>query len=266
MSLKLSCIFYYLRSIPTLFLGIRNWPTMFLMFLGWNCRPPVIIQLRKTPIKLEVRSRMDIWILKETCLDKDYETQSASFVDGWTFIDIGAGIGDFTIDIAKRFPKSVIHAFEPFPESYDLLCRNIAINSVDNVKPYKRGVGGNNTEMKISSNLPQAVMQSTVRRAATETDSQIPIASTTLDVFFDEENIHQCDFLKIDCEGAEFEIFFSASSQTMAKIQNIAMEYHDGVTPHDHQELVDFFTNHGFRVHLKENPVHENLGLLFACR
>lgn len=239
---------------------------MCLMFLGWPCRSPVIIELRKTNLKLEVRSRMDIWILKETCLDRDYEAQGVVFEDGWTVIDIGAGIGDFAVDTAKRFPKSVIHAFEPFPESFDLLCKNIKLNQLDNVKPYMTGVGGDGSDMKISSDQPQAVMQRTVQQSSTDMNSAISIESTTLDAFFDQMNLSQCDFLKIDCEGAEFGILFSASSQTMAKIQRIGMEYHDGVTAHNHQELVDLFNSHGFSVQLKANPVHEHLGLLFASR
>src|SRR5439155_22097922 len=73
-----------------------------------------------------------------------------------------------------------------------------------------------------------------------------------------------CDFLKIDCEGAEYDIMFHATADTLRRIRHISMEYHDGVTSHSHGELRAFLEKHGFRVQVHGNAAHRNLGYLYA--
>ena len=36
----------------------------------------------------------------------------------------------------------------------------------------------------------------------------------------------RCDFLKIDCEGAEYQIFANMTDETLKKIKRIAAEFH----------------------------------------
>lgn len=40
--------------------------------------------------------------------------------------------------------------------------------------------------------------------------------------------IERCDFLKMGCEGCEFEVLFGASPATLERISRICLEYHDG--------------------------------------
>ena len=75
-----------------------------------------------------------------------------------------------------------------------------------------------------------------------------------------------CDLLKVDCEGGEYDIFFHTPEETLRKIDRIAMEYHDGCTPHSHSELADFLRGHGFSITLRTNPVHRHIGFLTAVR
>ena len=54
----------------------------------------------------------------------------------------------------------------------------------------------------------------------------VDVLCTTLDDIFFENNVECCDLLKMDCEGAEYEIILSASMETLKKISQIIMEYH----------------------------------------
>lgn len=58
--------------------------------------------------QVKVRSLMDIWIVKETCLDKDYEVNGVPIADGWQVVDIGAGLGDFVLSAANERPNCKI--------------------------------------------------------------------------------------------------------------------------------------------------------------
>ena len=53
------------------------------------------------------------------------------------------------------------------------------------------------------------------------------MASTTLEQIYSDGEIEQCDLLKIDCEGAEYEILFGASSELLDRTRRMALEYHN---------------------------------------
>ena len=70
--------------------------------------------------------------------------------------------------------------------------------------------------------------------------------------------------MKMDCEGAEYETLFNANPATLAKIKHIMLEHHDGVTNYSHLDLVRFFEQNGFTAKRIPNPVHRDLGLVYA--
>ncbi|HYR46121.1 MAG TPA: FkbM family methyltransferase [Thermoanaerobaculia bacterium] len=253
---------YYLSSIPTLLLKIRNWPAVVLLFLGLPVSRPLVIRL-KTGCRFKVRTRMDVWIIKETCLDRDYERGTVAIEEGWTVLDIGAGFGDFSICVARRHPLSNIYAFEPLPDSLALLEENLQLNGVQNVRRFPWAVGGAAGILHLRTATGRSG-QHTTTPAAGEGREAIPVTSVTLDQIFAELGLERCDFLKIDCEGAEYDILLHASEKTLRRIRHVAMEYHDGVTAFSHGDLVRLFETNGFVVRTRPNPAHRGLGFLFA--
>lgn len=257
-----SRLFYYLSSIPTLLLGVKNWPTMFASFAGIRPTRPFVIELQ-TGCRFQVRTAMDIWIIKETCLDRQYEQASVEIEDGWIVVDIGAGLGDFAICIASKHPQSTVYAYEPFPESFATLEANLRLNRVHNVQAFPYAISGQDGYVDLHIVSKEAVQQSTafVRDRARD---RIRVPSITLDRLLDEIREGRCDYLKIDCEGAEYEILFNASGETLQRIKHICLEYHDGVTKFSHHDLVEFLQGKGFEVRLTPNPAWRHLGFLYA--
>ncbi len=256
---------YYLSSVPTLLGGVRNWWVVLL--LPFRMRP--VIRLRGG-YQFRVRSLMDVWIIKETCLDRQYERCSGLMEDGWTVIDIGAGLGDFAILVARENPGSRVYAYEPSPESYELFQENIALNGVRNVCAFPMAVGGRKGEMRLIAR-GEAVQHITIagggpeNRAGNETPA-IRVQGVTLDDVLETHGIKQCDFLKMDCEGCEFDVLFGASRATLGRISRICLEYHDGFTRYTRADLVRYLEQHGFRIRITPNPVHSYLGFLYAYR
>ncbi len=254
---------YYISSIPTLLLRIRQWPLVLAVFLGLPVRRPFTIKL-ETGCRFKVRTAMDIWIIKETCLDRDYERDAVEIENGWTVLDIGAGFGDFAICVARRKPDCAVLAFEPLPESFAMLKENLALNRVANVRPFSQALAGRAGTLFLYTTTGLSGQHRTALQDAEAGGSAIPVEAITLEQAFDQFSIERCDFLKMDCEGAEYEILFAASKAALSRIGHIAMEYHDGVTPHTHEDLVQFLEGHGFRVRTRPNPAHRELGFLYA--
>jgi FkbM family methyltransferase len=251
---------YYLSSLPTLLRGFQDRVRTTFAFLAG--RRPFTLTLRDGT-RFLIRSAMDAWTVKETCLDAAYERACTRIQSDWTIVDVGAAFGDFAVSVARAHPRARVYAYEPFPESFALLCRNIALNQVSNVVPLQRGVSGAGGTLVLSL-TGAAVQHSAYAEAADDPARQITIESVSLEQML--ADIPACDFLKIDCEGAEFDILLNASPFALAKIRNIALEYHDGFTPHTHQQLADFLRSHGFTVDCFPNPVHAHLGLMSARR
>jgi len=251
---------YYLRSIPTILLNVHNPLEVVRLFLGLPVRRPLLVRLRGGG-RFWVSTPMDVWILKESCLDRFYERYGAVVQDGWTVIDIGAGSGDFAISVALRCPRSTVYAFEPFPESFAALNVHRELNGTRNVQAFREALAGTPGSVRVYS---VTGLSGQNRTSSGDGPEGVETVAATLDQVFASLHLGQCDFMKVDCEGGEYDIIFHASGDTLQRIRRISMEYHDGVTPHSHGDLVAFLESHGFRVHVHGNPAHRHLGYLYA--
>jgi FkbM family methyltransferase len=251
---------YYLRSIPRLLTGIHNWPLVVAAFLGAPIDRPFTIRLRQSGLRFRVRNAMDVWIVKETCLDREYERISMPVQAGWRILDIGAGLGDFSLDVANGCPASVVHAYEPSPESFGLLEDNLRMNSIANVRTFPEAINSTGETVALDISRAAAVQHSIV---AASREGTVLVPAITLDAVLDRLE-GPCDLLKMDCEGAEYEILLTATDSALSRIHRIVMEYHNDSTGHDHRELVDHLQANGFRVTCYPSPVQRDLGLLYA--
>ncbi|HEU4324189.1 MAG TPA: FkbM family methyltransferase [Roseiflexaceae bacterium] len=256
---------YYLSSIPTLLRGVRNVVPMLRMFLPLPGKQPFVLELHNG-LAFRVRSAMDIWVIKETCLDRDYEQQSVLLGDDWTVLDIGAGLGDFAIHAAHHSPRGTIYAYEPSPDSYALLQENIALNEAGNIRTFHRAVGSAPVMTLATASGVPVRFSTAASNGDSAAPAQVQVQGISLDAIFETHQIAQCDYLKIDCEGAEYDIFFTASPETLRKIRHISLEYHNDVTRFSYVDLMDFFVRHGFTVTHTPNPAHTHIGFLHAYR
>ena len=56
--------------------------------------------------------------------------------EGSTVIDVGANIGDLTLPLARAVGDSGrVYAIESHPENFNILCANLALNSIQNTRP-----------------------------------------------------------------------------------------------------------------------------------
>lgn len=122
-------------------------------------------------------------------------------------LDIGANIGFYSIQFAKKRPESKIFSFEPIPNSYNFLQRNIAENQVGHlVTPFNYGLSetGGIVNFFIS---PTSGTNASLKNVAQANDA-VSITGLTLmlDQWVENQNIIP-DFIKCDVEGAELLVF-----------------------------------------------------------
>ncbi len=279
--MKLSAITYYARSIPKLLINMTPRSKIVPLFLGRAPQQPLTIRLRGSGLRFRVRTAMDVWVIKETCLDRDYEgsrsrvsptgNSSASdrgnpvslrLQDGWTIIDIGAGLGDFTAYAAQHCPNGRVLAYEPFPESFALLQQNVSLNNLHNAEAQPFAIAEKSGSLALNIGLGEAVQHSTTRAGV----HTIEVSAITLQQVFAEHGFDRCDLLKMDIEGGEYAIFCGLDADLLKRVHRIALEYHDNTPAGQHGELARLLRDNGFTVWVRPNPVHAYLGYLYAVR
>jgi FkbM family methyltransferase len=184
-----------------------------------------------TTIKLKNRLKyiirpgsMDQAVLKEIWQKEIYNKFDVFVEADDTVVDIGAHIGVFSIYASKLSTTGRVFALEPFVNNYELLIKNKELNSLDNLSVFNIGCSGKSgmQTLHISQDKNTGGHSMHLKSQSMET---IQIETIRLSEFCEKNNINKIDFLKMDCEGAEFEIL--ESDEAVLKIVNkIAMECH----------------------------------------
>ena len=97
-----------------------------------------------------------------------------------------------------------------------------------------------------------------------QSENFVRVDSMSLHEILHKNSIENCNFLKIDCEGAEYEIINSLSIDDFNKIQNIVMEYHFAESkPNLIEQLKEEIKNINFEISITK-PHHNDMGFLMA--
>jgi len=180
-----------------------------------------------------------------------------------TVIDIGAHIGTFTLQAAKAHPLNCIYAYEPLPTNFKILKKNIQSNNFnERIFCFPYAVSGKRGLRQLAQ---RGSPHSSFSRANDE--KYINVKTLTLSDIFKQNNINQCSLLKLDCEGAEFEILYNTPKEILKRIQKIVMEYHIiSNNPNERlPKLISFLRMHGYKVtKCQENRQQANIGIIWA--
>ena len=246
----------------------KDWSLILRLSFGNLKNWPIIIRLRNG-IKYNLYNDGDLHVLKEIWTFNHYGKFLDYIKDSSVIIDIGAHIGIFSVLAARHAPNVRVFSFEPLPENFKILKSNIEINNLEkNIFSFPWAVSGLRGERNL--NILARTGSSIVNNSKDEPLEKIKVATVTLEEIFNSNKIDHCNFLKIDCEGAEYEILYSTSPEILKRIKTITLESHDYFRDKK-GELKKFLENNGFIVCLEKNNFPETApviwtNLLFAER
>ncbi|RZL69864.1 MAG: FkbM family methyltransferase [Pedobacter sp.] len=161
-------------------------------------------------------------------------------------IDCGANIGLSTLYLKQRFPNANIIAFEPDPNIYqalqknmishgylDIICKNEAITDEDKVLDFFSEGGHSGMIVKSSKDKPT-----------------ISVKGIRLKSFL--KNYKSVDFLKIDIEGEESKVLYDIAEE-LKKVDRLFLEYHSFLNQKQELgEILKIITAAGMRYYIEE--------------
>jgi FkbM family methyltransferase len=169
---------------------------------------------------IPVRDFMTLYIYKEIFVDRCYDMtfdRSAPLI-----LDIGANSGLFALRLKQLYPSAQIACYEPFPPNFVQLENTIAVNCLDGVTPLQKAVGAHPGRAKLFVHKRNMGGHSFYAVEAHTTDhvdvEVIDIPSILGDLQ------QQVDLLKLDCEGAEFDILMNLAASDARRIRRIIVE------------------------------------------
>lgn len=160
-------------------------------------------------------------------------------------IDCGSNIGLSIIYFKNCHPDAKVIGFEPDPQNFQLLKENLQSFSLNDVEIVNKAVWKASDMLAFSSfgNVGSKLAESA------EVTGVVMVPAVALSPYLEAEEV---DFLKIDIEGAEFEVLESCKA-VLNNVKNIFIEYHSlPEKPQVLSRLLLLLEEAGFRYYIKE--------------
>lgn len=138
--------------------------------------------------------------------------------------DIGANIGLATIYFRQQYPQAKIRAFEPQQENFRLLQLNTTgLPGVD-ICAYALGAKSGEVKLTAKSDRSTNSFSAMLHGDDSQAAETVPIRSALDELR--ESGETKIDLIKIDTEGAEYDILSAFPGETLSKVAVIIGELH----------------------------------------
>ncbi len=125
--------------------------------------------------------------------------------EGDVVVDVGANIGYHTLSLARLVgKKGKVYAFEPHPENFALLKKNLSVNGYTNVVVEQKAVSDKKQLLKLYLATDQRSTTHSIVQNVYTGGRYIEVEAIALDEYFrDNKDTSRISFIKMDVEGAE---------------------------------------------------------------
>jgi len=209
-------------------------------------------------------------IYNEIIIKQEYFLYGLSVEGARCILDVGANIGLFTVAAKQKAPDARLYAFEPIPDSFQILEKNVQLHGCSDAHLFNIAIGSKDFGERIFTFYPHAPGNSTsapeIKQAARPALDQIfgkeqtdfileaekrTAQVRTLSSVIQEQGITNIDYLKIDVEGDELSVLEGIEEQHWPLITQLAIETHTQLL---HDKVREILVSHHYNI-------QENMGL-----
>ena len=226
------------RIASEAFLDIENWREVL---------PRAAVGETVTEIRLRNGTRVvappqnKLWPIFSDIWYHSAYTKHCAIARNGLVVDVGANVGVFSL-FASRMAR-LVYSLEPASSNFSRLVSNTS--RTRNIVPLNLACAAQNGRMTLdlSSDAVSFSLKTTSSHGKQET-----VEVVSLPTLFESYNIERCDFLKLDCEGSEFDIILESDPSLFQRVKCIVMEYHDHLSKEfSHEDILQRLTTLGFR-------------------
>lgn len=252
-------IFQNVRYLPSIIMKLHNWPFFLVAYMKLYKKSGVFSF--RNGKKLYFNQAIAAGAVMVVDIRKHYGEIGN---DETVIFDVGANIGTFSLYAYGNNKHRKIYSFEPNQANYQVLVKNIELNNCSaSVHPHMLGVASRSgcMDMMISEESPTHSM--IVHQNVT---NSVKIECTTIEDIMRRYGLEHIDFLKMNCEGSEYEIFYTMNQSTLKNIKKIRLEFHQiDESTMNGKHLSEFLASHGFSVDYYAQ-YNKDSGFIWASR
>lgn len=205
----------------------------------------------KKGVKFLTRNIYEKFIIFETWFHNPYTKNFYEIKEDDIVVDVGGHLGSFAIFVSQKARKGQIIVYEPAKDNFDTLVKNIDLNNAANVIIHNKAVTHQNGEIEFYSSDTITSSGSLFENGVSSKKTKV--RSVMLQDIFKQNKIDRIDFLKIDVEGAEYDMLLSSDKRILSRVKCLALEYHDFIERGTFRQIVNHLRKFNFRVEVKRN-------------
>jgi len=224
-------------------------------------------------------------LYREIFEQQSYLRHGVTLQDGDCVFDVGANIGMFTVFVNSRCAPSRVYAFEPIPETHEVLRRNLELHGIKGQSFVCALSSYNGTAQftyyprtsTMSGAYADAVTDERVSRAFLRQQHEgmvafedelmegrfvardVNVSVRTLSDVIRSEGVERIDLLKIDVEKSELDVLNGIEDADWDRIVQLVMEVHDETDRI--AEIKRLLASKGFAVAVEEDLMLKSTGL-----
>ncbi|MFN0027609.1 MAG: FkbM family methyltransferase [Acidimicrobiales bacterium] len=185
--------------------------------------PPLWARLGRRETDLD--TLLHVW--RERCYELPTDAMPNDVEPRW-IIDAGANVGYATRWLAETYPSATVIAIEPDRANVEILRRNV--DGLRNVTVLEAALATEVGEIELFDvgEGPWSYRVGAAGEGAGRTVRQVPCVS--IGSLMAQYGMDRIDYLKVDIEGAELELF-SAAEDWIDKVDAVVVELHDRFRP-----------------------------------
>jgi len=162
---------------------------------------------------IDEEAKLDVYNISKYCKN------------GNLIIDVGANIGAFAVFAKSLFPESRIICIEPMADNFEVLKKNAG----DFACLEYGAISNTNRKLTMYHFGSEASACHSIYSGDVKGSTPVQVNGISFESLVNKYKIEKVNFLKMDCQGAEFIIIPSISRSILKKIDYIALEIHNKI-------------------------------------
>jgi FkbM family methyltransferase len=180
-------------------------------------------------------------------------------------VDVGANEGQTARRVLTEFPRATVHCFEPAPETFKLLERNLGAEARVRLEQVACGGSVGSVDFHVTGNhwcssvLAPSDLGKRFYGDWYQTRQVVKVPMTTLDAWMTQRGVSRVDVLKVDAQGYDLEVLRGATRMLASGVKAIncecqfAPEYEGCAT---FSQIDQFLVSQGYALH-QLHEVHD---------